>query len=104
MTVSWQPLSLSEARGFVLFYTIAYTPLLLNSRKRQANTTYRNASADASSVSITYLDKDLQYRVVMSASTKAGTGILSEAVIAELYTGTGVTRDLKINIIMLCSI
>ena len=56
---------------------------------------YRNASADASSVNITDLDKDLQYRVVMSASTETGPGIMSEAVIAELYAGNGVTRYLK---------
>ena len=55
---------------------------------------YRNVSADASSANITDLDKDLKYRVVMLASTEAGSGIMSEAVIAELYTGTSVTRYL----------
>ena len=53
---------------------------------------YRNASADALSVNITDLHKDLKYRVVMSASTEAGPGILSEAVIAELYAGNGKIR------------
>ena len=87
MRVSWQPLSLSEARRFVLFYTIVYAPSL-NTKKRQAITMYRNASANASSASITDLDKDLIYRVAVSATTGAGPGTRSETTLAEQYTGT----------------
>ena len=36
MVVSWIPLTYSEARGFISHYTVAYTPLTSNGRKRQA--------------------------------------------------------------------
>ena len=79
--ISWRPLTLSEARGFVIFYSIAYTPTP-NIRRRQApqDTVYINANAQASSVMIAGLDGDLAYTVAMSASTIAGTGIQSDAV------------------------
>ena len=78
--MSWQPLSLSEARGFVLFYTIAYTPVL-TSTKRQVSQAYLNASADASSVVIVGLDESLAYIIQVSAGTRAGLGVQSPAVV-----------------------
>ena len=84
MLVSWSPLTLSEARGFVTHYTIAYTPVV-NSRRRQASqdTLYRNVSADSSSVIIVGLDGNLEYSVQVSAGTIAGQGVLSAATVAE---------------------
>lgn len=78
MEVSWRPLTLSEARGFVTFYSIAYTPTP-NSRRRQApqDTMYVNASADSSSVTIEGLDGDLAYTVTVTANTIAGSGVQS---------------------------
>ena len=84
MRVSWQPLNLSEARGFVLFYTIAYTPIL-NTRIRQDNTMHVNASADESNHTIEGLDSGLEYSVVMSASTEAGQGTVSDATKVSLH-------------------
>ncbi len=84
MDVSWRPLTLSEARGFVTFYSIAYTPTP-NSRRRQASqdTMYTNASADSSSVTIQGLDGDLAYSVTVAAGTKAGIGVQSTSLVAE---------------------
>ena len=78
MVVSWTPLTLSEARGFVIFYTIAYTPIL-SSRRRQVSqdTMYRNASADSASVTIVGLDGSVAYSVQVSAGTRAGQGVQS---------------------------
>ena len=85
LAVSWTPLTLSEARGFVTFYTIAYTPIL-NSRRRQVSqdTMYSNVSANSSSVTIVGLDGSLTYSVQVSAGTSAGQGVLSTAMVAEL--------------------
>ena len=85
MDVSWRPLTLSEARGFVTFYSIAYTPTP-NSRRRQApqDTMHVNASADSSSVTVVGLDGDLAYSVTVSASTSAGMGPQSDTVIIEI--------------------
>ena len=87
MAVSWRPLTLSEARGFVVFYSIAYTPTP-NTRRRQApqDTMYVNASADSSSVTVEGLDGDLTYSVTMAAATRAGIGVQSEAVVLMLTT------------------
>ena len=84
MDVSWRPLTLFEARGFVTFYSIAYTPTP-NSRRQQASqdTMYMNASADSDSVTIEGLDGDLTYSVTVSAGTRAGIGVESDAVIVE---------------------
>ena len=87
--VSWRPLTLSEARGFVTFYSIAYTPTP-NSRRRQApqDTMYVNASADSSSVTIQGLDGDLAYSVTVAGGTRAGIGISSNIVTVEVLPTT----------------
>ena len=84
MSVSYTPLTLSEARGFVTFYTVAYTPVL-NSRRRQVSqdTMYMNVSADSSSVTIVGLDVSLAYSVQVSAGTRAGQGVQSAAQVAD---------------------
>ena len=88
MRVSWQPLSLSEARGFVQSYTIAYTPVL-NTRKRQDSTMSVDADGSASSVDIAGLEEDLVYSVQVSAGTGAGMGEQSAIIQAEQFqTGT----------------
>ena len=87
MDVSWRPLTLSEARGAVTFYSIAYTPTP-NSRRRQTSesTLAVNASNDSSSISIPDLNRTLAYSVTVSASTIAGTGPAgSSETIAEIF-------------------
>ena len=84
MLVSWTPLTLSEARGFVTHYTIAYTPVI-NSRRRQVSqdTTYQNVSADLSNETISRLDGSLAYSIQVSAGTITGQGVQSAAIVAE---------------------
>ena len=83
MDVSWRPLNLSEARGFVTFYSITYTPTPNSRRQQASDTMYVNASADLSSVTIEGLDGDLAYSVTVSASTTAGIGGRSRTELVE---------------------
>ncbi len=89
--VSWKPLILSEARGFITFYNIEYYPSL-NNKKRQAPSDIMrvNASADSSSTTIDGLDEDLNYFVQVSASTSAGGGVVSSPHGARFSKGSSV--------------
>ena len=94
MVVSWTLLSLTEARGFISHYTVAYTPIASteqSSRKRQAslsNTrTVRVLGMDTSMVRIVGLDPNTDYNVQVSATNGAGTSILSPAVVATPRSG-----------------
>ncbi len=86
--VSWKPLTLSEARGFITFYIVEYYPSL-NNKKRQAPSDIMtvNASADSSSTTIDGLDEDFSYVVQISANTSAGKGIASSPHVAENFRG-----------------
>ena len=76
--MSWKPLTLSEARGFITFYIIEYYPSL-NIKKRQAPSDIMrvNVSADLSSATIDGLDEDLSYFVRVLANTNLGSGVVS---------------------------
>ena len=74
--VSWKPLTLSEARGFITFYTIEYYAASEDDKKRQAPSQIL-LSAESSSATIGGLDEDLNYIVQVSASTRAGGGVES---------------------------
>ena len=83
MDVSWRQLTLSEARGFVTFYRIAYTP---TRRQASQDTMYVNASADSSNVTISGLNGELEYSVIVFAGNKAGAGKQSDVVIVQAST------------------
>ncbi len=85
--VSWKPLSLSEARGFINFYIIEYYPSL-NKKKRQAPSDIMRVSASAdSSTTINGLDENLNYFVQVSASTSAGGGVVSSPQVVKSLRG-----------------
>ena len=75
MMVSWIPLTLSEARGFISHYTVTYTPLTSNGRKRQApdTMTVTIPGMDANTARIEGLDPNTDYTVQVSATNGAGT-------------------------------
>ena len=78
MVVSWRPLTLAEARGFVSHYTVTYSPQIISvGRKRQAATMEIVQGMDANMTSIDGLDPDTVYNVHVSATTGGGDGIIS---------------------------
>ena len=76
--VSWRPLTLTEARGFVSHYTVTYSPQVISGgRKRQAAMTEVVSGMDANMTSIDGLDPGTVYNVQVSAATAAGNGVIS---------------------------
>uniref|UniRef100_A0A1X7UYG7 protein-tyrosine-phosphatase n=1 Tax=Amphimedon queenslandica TaxID=400682 RepID=A0A1X7UYG7_AMPQE len=73
VNVSWMPLTLEEAKGFVTGYTVTLTPSTSNNRKRQSPITM-TAEPDQSYVVFTGLSAEASYSISVSGSTAAGTG------------------------------
>ncbi len=84
--MSWNPLTLSEARKFITSFIIEYYPSL----KRQAPSDIMrvSVSADSSNAIIEGLDEDLNYFVQVSASTSAGGGVVSSPHVARFSKGS----------------
>ena len=83
MMVSWTPLSLSEARGFITHYTVAYFPQQGSSKRQEPNTMYKNVSGDSDQATIDGLEASIDYGVQVSASTNAGSGDFSPIISAK---------------------
>ena len=77
MNISWSLILITEARGFIQSYFILY--LQNDNRKRQISSV--SVPATDSSVVIGGLDPDEAYNVSISASTNAGQGAFSSAII-----------------------
>ena len=78
MVVSWQPLTLAEARGFVSHYTVTYSPQIISGgRKRQAAMMEIVQGMDANMTNIDGLDPGTVYNVHVSATTGGGNGVIS---------------------------
>ena len=87
MVVSWRPLTLVEARGFVSHYTVTYSPQIISGgRKRQAAMIEVVSGMDANMTSINSLDPDTVYNVHVSATTGGGNGVTS--VVISVHEGT----------------
>ncbi len=69
MNITWKPLTLIEARGIILSYTVMYTP---NDRTRGVHTVSTNSQANY--VIIGDLDPSKGYLVEVWANTSAGVG------------------------------
>ena len=87
MDVSWVPLTLEEARGFITGYTVTYTAEEDEERRRQLSKRDHDSGSetvlgDQSSVTISGLDPDAQYSVTVAAETAAGRGFVSVPVTA----------------------
>ena len=85
MRVSWSSLTLTEARGFITHYTVAYFPLSSGSKREEPNTLYQTVGKDSSETTIEGLDGFSAYAVQVSASTAAGDGDYSGAIIASTH-------------------
>ena len=86
MEVSWQPISLAEARGFVSSYTIAY-----QSERNNFSLSAMKISVPGNQtiVVIDGLNPDLTYHIKVWANTSAGAGMASKAIVAEPVATTG---------------
>ena len=76
MVVSWTPLTLSEARGFITSYTVFYSPQV-SRIKQEPNILQKTVSGDISQTTIDDLDPNTAYFVQMSANTKTGISALN---------------------------
>ena len=79
MVVSWIPLTLSEARGFITSYTVFYSPQVSRT-KQEPNTMQKTVSGDVNQTTIDDLDPNTAYDVQMSANTNGGVSALSEVI------------------------
>ena len=77
--VSWTPLTLSEARGFITEYNITYW----REGSDSANGMTIRVAGNESSVIINYLDADLNYFFTVSVGTVEGASNVSEAIIIQ---------------------
>ena len=70
MAVSWVPLTLEQARGFVAGYDVSYQPS--SGVKRQALS--MRAPGDSSEITIDGLDPVVSYSASVAAATANGSG------------------------------
>ena len=89
MVVTWIPLTLSEARGFITNYTVFYSPQVSRRKRQELNTMQKAVSGDVNRTTIDGLDPNTAYDVQMSANTKAGASALSEVISAPVHSDTG---------------
>ena len=87
ISVTWTPLTLIEARGFIRYYSVSYTLNGSNGRKRQGSleTMYVNVSNTSTSATITGLQPSSMYKVQVAAATSAGVGAQSPPSVAETF-------------------
>ena len=97
MVVSWIPLTLSEARGFITSYTVFYSPQVSRTKQQEPNTMQKTVvGGEVSQTTIDGLDPNTAYDVQMSANTKAGVSPLSEVISAPVPSDTGTYRTMYI--------
>ena len=82
MVVSWTPLTLSEARGFITSYTVFYSPQVSRTKQQESHTMRKTINGDVIRATIGGLDPNTVYNVQMSANTKVGASPLSEVISA----------------------
>ena len=87
MVVSWIPLTLSEARGFITSYIVFYSPQVSKRKRQEPNTMQKTVvSGDVNRTIIDGLDLNTAYDVQMSANTKAGASTLSPSALSEVFS------------------
>ena len=80
--VTWMPLSLTEARGFITHYNITYW----NVSSDISDSESIILPGDENSTIISGLDPDSQYSFIVSAGTVVGESNFSEPIILSKYT------------------
>jgi len=75
MEITWTPLTLVQARGFVKNYTIVYTPQTASRKRQQQDTLYKTVDENQSRATVDGLDENAAYSIQMFATTGGGRGI-----------------------------
>ena len=89
MVVSWTPLTLSEARGFITSYTVFYSPQVSRGKQQEPHTMQKAVSGNVNQTTINGLDPNTAYDIQMSANTIAGASALSRVISAPVPSDTG---------------
>ena len=79
LEVSWIPLTLEEARGFIRSYAVTLTS---DDQRKKRAVEVEEVPGDQTSVSFPGLDSNREYSVSVAAETAAGVGVSSEPVSA----------------------
>ena len=82
VSVSWTPLTLTEARGMLTGYVITLSPVSLSRKIHASETVTRTILPSESSVTIGGLDPTQQYIVTVAGSTSVGNGAMSNYVLS----------------------
>ena len=82
--VSWKHLTLSEARGFITSYLIEYYLLTVENKRQSLDIMRMDVSARLSSTTIVGVN-NLDYIIQVSASTSAGSGVVSRPQVARNF-------------------
>ena len=77
MTVTWELISITEANGHILGYTMTYSPD--STRTRQA-AMFKMVGPNDNQVTVNDLMRGVSYTVTVSASTMTGDGPASETI------------------------
>ena len=85
--MSWEPLTLKEARGFVTGYTVTAVPITEAERRRHEEEIMTTVDPNTSRVVLNGLDPRLAYWVSVSGSTVVGTSTNNPRVLAEPSLG-----------------
>ena len=84
MTILWIKLTLVQARGYILNYTIVYYPLQ-NTTQQNSIIIYKLVDGEFCSTTIDGLDANSAYIVQVSANTAAGSGPMSTPHTIQFY-------------------
>ena len=77
--ITWDPLTLSQARGFLTNYTITLSPVSLSQEKRASIIT-RTVPASQAMIVVTDLEPEQLYYITVAGSTSIGLGLPSEII------------------------
>ena len=96
IAVSWEPLTLEEARGFVTGYTVTAVPTEARRRKRRhEEEIVTSVDPSTSRVVLNGLNPRLAYWVSVSGSTAAGTSTNNARQLAQIPPPIGKCDDLR---------
>ena len=78
MNVTWMPISLEEARGFITNYTVTYGPAPSTGGPQKRDHDQSSVTVKSAPAVIGGLSPNVVYSVTVRANTAAGMGVVSE--------------------------